>query len=369
MNNLPTRPRLLRCGGAVAGALAWAVGAPLAPAQAQDFYEGKTIEVIVPFAEGGVTDVVARFLQPFLERHIPGNPTVTIRNLPGGGSILGANFFEENAQDDGELILFTTASTAFPYLLQQEGVEYDLSNKRVGYTIAIGPVVYAAPETGVETAADLMNPPMPLIYGGIGATASDMPVILGFELLELDVQTVLGFTGRGPIRLAFERGETNLDFQFTAVYLTQVVPLVEAGRAIPLMTGGSMGPDGRFTERDPVVTDLPSIYEVYNEIHGQEPEGPAWEAYQSAAALTFQFGLTAWMPAGTPQEALEALATATQASNADPEFQQRGEEVTGGYPLQAGLDVEETVHRALSLEPEVESYLRDLMVEKYGVAL
>jgi hypothetical protein len=43
--------------------------------------------------------------------------------------------------------------------------------------------------------------------------------------------------------------------------------------------------------------------------------------------------------------------------------------VTGGYPLQAGLEIEETVHRALSLEPEVESYLRDLMVEKYGVAL
>jgi tripartite-type tricarboxylate transporter receptor subunit TctC len=369
MNNRPTRRSLLRCGAAAAGAIAIAAAAPLAPAQAQDYYEGRTIEVIVPFAEGGVTDVVARFLQPYLERHIPGNPTVAVRNLPGGGSILGANYFEENAQDDGEMILFTTASTAFPYLLQQEGVEYDLSDKRVGYAIAIGPVVYAAPETGVETAADLVDPDIPLIYGGIGATASDMPVILAFELLELDLQTVLGFTGRGPIRLAFERGETNLDFQFTAVYLTQVVPLVEAGRAVPLMTGGSMGPDGRFTERDPVVTDLPSVYEVYQEIYGQEPEGPAWEAYQSAAPLTFQFGLTAWMPAGTPQEALDALAAATEAINADPEFQRQGEEVTGGYPLQAGTDIEDSVLGALALEPDVESYLRDLMVEKYGVAL
>jgi tripartite-type tricarboxylate transporter receptor subunit TctC len=366
MKSMTIRRRLL-AGSAAAAAAAAVFAAP--PAWAQEFYEGKTIEVIVPFAEGGVTDVVARFLQSFLQQHIPGNPEVTIRNLGGGGSILGANYFEENAQPDGEMILFTTSSTVFPYLLDQEGVEYDLADKRVGYAIAIGPVVYASPETGVETPADLANPDVPLVYGGIGATASDMPVILAFEALGLDVQTALGFQGRGPIRLAFERGETNLDFQFTAVYLTQVLPLVEAGQAVPLMTGGSSGPDGRFTERDPVVSDLPSVFEVYQEIHGEEPSGPSWQAYETAAALTFQYGLTAWMPEETPQEALEALAQAVEAINADPEFQQRGQEVTGGYELQSGLEIEDRVKGALSLEPDVEDYLRTLLTEKYGVDL
>jgi tripartite-type tricarboxylate transporter receptor subunit TctC len=213
-----------KCAGVVArrvvvasAALGFTMAMWPVPADAQEYYEGRTIEIIVPFAEGGVTDVTARFLQPFLAEHIPGNPQIEIRNLGGGGSILGANHFEENAEADGEMILFTTSSSAFPYLLQQEGVEYDLSNKRVGYTIAIGPIVYVSAETGVESVADLANPDQPLVYGGIGATASDMPVILAFEALGIDVQTVLGFQGRGPIRLAFERGETNLDFQFTAV--------------------------------------------------------------------------------------------------------------------------------------------------------
>ena len=364
---LTTTRRTLLAFGAAGAAAITALAAQ--PAWSQEFYEGKTIELIVPFPEGGVTDVVARFLQPFLEEHIPGNPRVTVRNLGGGGSILGANYFEENAEADGTTILFTTASTVFPYLLDQEGVEYDLSNKRIGFAIAIGPVVYAAPETGVEKPADLASPDVPLVYGGIGATASDMPVILAFEALGLDVQTALGFQGRGPIRLAFERGETNLDFQFTAVYLTQVLPSVEAGKAVPLMTGGSSGPDGRFTERDPVISDLPSVYEVYKEIHGKEPEGPAWDAYETAAALTFQYGLTGWMPEDTPQEALEALAQAVEAINADAEFQKKGEEVTGGYELQAGVDIEENVKGALNLESEVESYLRTLLTEKYGVKL
>jgi tripartite-type tricarboxylate transporter receptor subunit TctC len=360
---------LVRGGIAASAALAITAVTPASPASADDFYAGRTIEIIVPFAEGGVTDVTARFLQSFLAKHIPGNPEITIRNLGGGGSILGANHFEENAEPNGEMILFTTSSSAFPYLLQQEGVEYDLSNKRVGYTIAIGPIVYASTETGVESVADLANPAQPLVYGGIGATASDMPVILAFEALGVDVQTVLGFQGRGPIRLAFERGETNLDFQFTAVYLTQVQPAVEEGRAVALMTGGSSDADGNFTARDPVISDLPSVYEAYVEIHGSEPGGPAWDAYQAAAALTFEYGLTAWMHEDTPQEALEALAAAADAINADPDFQQRGQEVTGGYQLQRGLDVEDNIKRALNLDPDVEEWLRTLLIEKYNVPL
>lgn len=368
MTKLNETGRLLQYGLVTAGVAVTGVLATT-PAMAQEYYEGRTIEVIVPFAEGGVTDVTARFLQSYLEEHIPGNPEVTIRNLGGGGSILGANHFEQNADPDGEMILFTTSSSAFPYLLQQEGVEYDLSNKRVGYAIAIGPVVYAAPETGVETAADLAEPDQPLIYGGIGATASDLPVLLAFEALDLDVQTVLGFNGRGPIRLAFERGETNLDFQFTAVYLTQVEPAVEEGRATPLMTGGSSDAQGNFTERDPVISDLPSVYEVYQDIYGEEPSGAEWEAYQSAAALTFAYGLTAWMHEDTPQEAIDALAEAVDAINADPDFQREGQEVTGGYELQRGPDIEEHIKGALNLDPDVEEWLRTLLVEKYGVEL
>jgi hypothetical protein len=230
-------------------------------------------------------------------------------------------------------------------------------------------VVYAAPATGVTKPADLAKPKVPLIYGGIAATGSDLPVLLAFELLGLDVKAVLGFQGRGPIRLAFERGETNLDFQFTSVYLTQVRALVEAKKAVPLMTGGSTDAQGRFTGRDPVVGDLPSVYEVYRAIHGKEPSGPVWGAYQAAAALTFEFGVIGWMPAGTPQEAIDGFAAAAAAVNADPEFQARGKQVTGGYKLVDGKSIEAKVKAALAASPEVAAYLREFLTKKYGVKL
>lgn len=366
MTQQPTRRELLAYGAA---ASVVATIGPVRYARAADFYAGKTIDVIVPFAAGGAGDVTTRFVAPFLTKHIPGNPNFNIMTVPGGGSILGANQFEKQGKKDGLLVLSTTSSTAFPFMFKQQGVDYNLANKRVGYSIAIGPVVYASPATGIEKPADLLKPKTPLIYGGIGATGSDLPVLLAFELLGLPVKTVLGFTGRGPVRIAFERGETNFDFQFTSVYLTQVRELVEAKKAVALFTGGASDDKGNFTRRDPVVKDLPSVYEVYKELHKKEPSGAVWGAFEATSALTFEAGVTGWMPEGTPQEAIDAFAIATAKVNADPDFQEKGKKVTGGYPLQAGKAVEAGLKKALAPSEEVTTYLRDLLTKKYNVKL
>jgi hypothetical protein len=365
MSRYPSRRDVLAYGAATTVA---ALG-PTRHARAADFYAGKTIDVIVPFAPGGAADVTTRFIAPFLTKHIPGSPTFNITTVPGGGSILGANQFEKQGKADGLTILSTTSSSAFPFMFKQQGVEYNLANKAIGYTIAIGPVVYASPETGVAKPADLLKPKAPLVYGGIAATGSDLPILLSFELLGLNVKSVLGFTGRGPIRIAFERGETNFDFQFTSVYLTQVKALVEAKKAVALYTGGSSDANGNFVARDPVVKDLPSAYEIYKELHKKEPSGPVWDAFQAASALTFEYGVTGWMPQGTPQEALDAFAIGIGKANADPDFIAKGQQVTGGYPLQAGTKVGGNVKKALAPSPQVSEYLRDLLTKKYNVKL
>lgn len=365
--NRYTRRSFLKAAGALAvtGALSPLFSAPSTRAAS---FAGQTVEILVPFAEGGATDVGARFLAPFLERYLPGNPRVRIRNMPGGGSIQGANYFEANARPDGLLVLCTTSSTSFPYMLGQQGVNYDLSNKRVAMTLPFGLVVYTSPETGIQDASQLKQSRQPLVYGGIGATASDMPVLLALELLELDFRAVLGFSGRGPIRLAFERGETNLDFQFTPVYLSQVVDLVRAGRAVPLMTGGAINPQtGTFIDRDPVVADLPSVYEVYRTLYGRDPSGPAWDAFQAASVLTLSNGLTWFLHEDTPAEILEAWYQAVGQIMNDPEYHQRGESITGGYPLYPGHETEAAMRRALDPEPHVRDWLIDLLSTKYQV--
>lgn len=336
-------------------------------AQAQDeYFAGKTIDVIVPFGTGGATYVSAKFLEPYFEKHLPGNPGINVIDRPGGGSILGANWFEQNAKPDGTTILFTTSSTANPFVLGQEGVEYRLADYRVAYSHPFGAVAYVSPSTGVTSAENIKEAAVPLIYGGIAAAASDLPALLSFEVLGLDVKSVLGFDGRGPARLAFEQGELNLDYQFTPVYLTQVVPSVESGTAVPLWTGGAME-DNVLKARDPIAPDLPSVYEVYEMLNGEPSSGIEWDAFQAIASVTYAYGLTGYMHPDTPQEVLDIFEEAVAAINADPEFQAESQEVTGGDRLSAGPDTERAVKAALSPSQEVRDYLRTLLSEKYGV--
>ncbi len=350
------------------------IGATLAgltalPAAAQDaYFAGKDMEVVVPFAPGGATYVSAKFLEPLFERHLPGNPTVTVVDRPGGGSILGANWFQENARSDGTTILFTTSSTSNPYVLGQSEVAYDLADYRVAYSHAFGSTFFVTPGIGVETAADLPNASTPLIYGGIAAAASDLPAVLSFEVLDLPVTSVMGFSGRGPTLLAFQRGETNLEAQFTPVYMTQVVPMVEEGTAIPVYTGGTIAEDGRLSARDPASPDLPSVFEAYQMIHGEEPSGIEWDAFQAIATSTYAFGLTGYMHPDTSDEVLQIFAEAVAAINADPEFIEGSAVITGGTPLMAGVDIEDDVRAALQPSDEVRDYLRDLLSEKFGVS-
>ena len=87
-----SRRQALGAAAAVVGATAWPAGARAS------YFAGRTIEFIIPFAEGGGSDVWARFLAPFIARHLPGRPTVIVRNVPGGGSITGANEYAARAR-------------------------------------------------------------------------------------------------------------------------------------------------------------------------------------------------------------------------------------------------------------------------------
>ncbi len=118
LNKSGMRPMLL---GAVA-----VLAMPMS-LNAQDF-AGETIEWTVPFGVGGGTDVWARFFAPQLSQALPGKPTVVVLNVPGGGSISGANQFATRASHDGLSILGTSASTQYPAILGDPRVRYDYAD-------------------------------------------------------------------------------------------------------------------------------------------------------------------------------------------------------------------------------------------------
>ena len=65
------------------------------------FYQGKTITILQGTAAGGSSDMLTRSMMPFLQKHIPGNPTIVSEYMPGGGGIKAANHIFKNVKPDG----------------------------------------------------------------------------------------------------------------------------------------------------------------------------------------------------------------------------------------------------------------------------
>ena len=116
--------------------LFWIVLPPLTAARAEtvaDFYRGKTIELAIAGAPAGGYDVAARTLANHYSRHIPGNPTVIVKNMPGAAGLVVTNYLYNVAKRDGTVIGMPTSNVPIEprlKLLSPDGsnVKFDLGN-------------------------------------------------------------------------------------------------------------------------------------------------------------------------------------------------------------------------------------------------
>lgn len=325
------------------------------------------VRLAVPYAAGGGTDTWARFVAPYLEKHVEGGPSVLVENVPGGESITGSNQFVQSGGTNGESLLVTSGTTYFQALLGQPEVEFDFAKMRPLMLNGTGGVVYVSSATGIEDTQDLVDFTDPLVYGGISSTGLDLSLLQAMDVLDIDIDATFGFEGRGPARLALERGEVNLDYQTTSAYQTQVQPMVDAGTAVPLFSFGVLE-DGEIV-RDPSLPDLPTLEEVYEEINGEAPSGPAYEAYRAFLIPGFVYQKGIWANEGTPDAIVDAFREATAAIAEDEEFISSSEEVLGGYPLVSGEVAQEDLAAAFQISDEVRQYTLDLLETEYDTVI
>jgi tripartite-type tricarboxylate transporter receptor subunit TctC len=91
-----------------------------------DFYKDKTIRIIHGRNAGGSGDLRVRALMPFLQKYIPGNPTIVHEFMPGGGGRKAANYVYGAAAPDGLTIGNTGAGMVSSAVLGEKGVQYKL---------------------------------------------------------------------------------------------------------------------------------------------------------------------------------------------------------------------------------------------------
>jgi tripartite-type tricarboxylate transporter receptor subunit TctC len=331
-------------------------------------YAGETVELVIPLAEGGGTDTWARFVGTELTRSMPGQPGFSPVNEAGGEGISGTNRFASSAEPDGTEILVGTATTVVPWALGRSEVTYDFNQLTPILANGTGGVIYARADADVTGPADLVDRDTPLRFGGISATGLDLTTLVAFDLLDADIEAIFGFEGRGPVNLALQRGEIDIDYQTTSAYGPAVEKIAEDGTAVPLMAFGQIDESGQVV-RDPNFPDMPTVAEVYEQLNGEAPSGEKFEAYKKMLELTYTFQKSMWVPHDTPPEAVALLRESADELGKSAEFQEAAADVLGGYPLLADEQLAESIKGAYTVDSDVRKYLVDLLHTDYQVEL
>ncbi len=331
-----------------------------------NYFKDKTIEWVTPFKEGGGSDTWARFNGNYFTKHIAGNPIVIVNNIPGGGSIKGANLFADRVKPDGLMILGTSGTTQMPFLLDDPRVRYDYSKYKPIMSYPTGGVVYCSPKLGISSASELPSiRDMPLKYASQGPTSLDIVPIFSFDLLDLNVQAVFGFRGRGAGRLAFERGEVLIDYQTSSAYLKNVIPLVESGEALPLFSFGALDTNGDLI-RDPSFPDLPHFGEVYEQL-GYAREGIKWDtwfAFMSAGFGGMKLLLT---PKETPDAIIKLFQDGIGRMKLDPEYKVKKVKALGLYEQSTGAKADKIFTLATEVGVDEKNFMKEWLRGRYGL--
>src|SRR5262245_1710517 len=199
-----TSAQLLRM---LAIALAASAGTALDTAALDSFYSGKTLTIVVGYSAGGGYDQYARVLARHFGRHIPGNPTIVVQNMPGAASLTSVRWLS-NASKDG------TAVTMFdPGLILESLSAPDKFNVKFSDYQYLGgmsrevTICYAWHATGIKTWDDMMKRKEFLI----GLTAKGSAVYANGAALRrifnAPIRQIAGYPGSNEQRLAVERGE------------------------------------------------------------------------------------------------------------------------------------------------------------------
>jgi tripartite-type tricarboxylate transporter receptor subunit TctC len=311
----------------------------IAPASAQspaEFYKGKQIKFVVGTAPGQDYDLWARLIGRHIIRHIPGNPTLIVENMPGAGHIVATNHLYTVAARDGTVIGMVSRNMTDAAVMGLPNVRYDpgrfnwLGSPEVNHR-----VMFVSTKSGFDKVSDLFERELIIgAPGGVqGVTAA--PLLLK-NLLGMKLKIVQGYRSPGDVVLAVTRGEVG-------GFVNSV--------------GGPVGARRQWV-------DTGQMRILFN----MEPEPVSWlgaptifdsvKTEQQRQVLTFfagntRLGRPLMAPPEVPAERIEALRRAFDATVRDTAFLKEAESMGFEVSPQTGEAIAALVAQALATPKEI----------------
>jgi hypothetical protein len=293
----------------------------LAAAQGGDFYAGKRLTIIVGLEAGGTVDTLARAFSVVLKKHIPGNPTIVVQNMPGGGGSSATNYLNERAAPDGLTILYGPWDPLAQALGDQilraryEDFEYlgGTGDIRVNYART------DAVPGGIKTPRDLMKA-QTVILGALNRTdISGLLPKLVLQVLGVKHKMIVGYRGGNDVFLAMQRGEIQFHSTSISTFRGRNASFIKSGDGIGIAYLVPVDRNGAY-ERSQYITEMPAFPDLYKELNGTLPSGSDWDALNWLTNQTGEMTFVGFAPRGVPSAALAALRHGFEAASNDPDF-------------------------------------------------
>ena len=322
------------------------------PPEGKDFYQGKTVHVVVGYEPGGGYDSFARIVALHLSKHIPGNPTVVVENMPGASSMTATTYINSVAAQDGTMVAATGLAPLLQPLVDPKMQTIDprklawLPSSGQGLTL----IVLSA-KTGIKSVADMQANEVKLAgSGALGQNALFAHVINA--TLHTKIRLIHGFTGSAGELLAIERGEVQGHPGLMWSSLKTMRPEWVRDKTVNILL--------QYGGNHPA-SDLPDVPYARDLI-----TDPNDKLLFDTGVASLQIVRPFFMGQGVPADRLEIMRKAFMDTYNDPEFLADAKKLQIEINPEDGAAVQAFIDKTYGVAPEVIEKLRQLYAAQEG---
>lgn len=330
------------------------------------FYDGKTITMICPAPPGGGVSRTAAVFIKYMPKYLEGNPTIIIKNMPGGGGLKALNYIADKGKPDG-LTLYWGTPNFLALLLKLPGVRYSVDNLDfIGSgAITFTSLIRTDYPPGIQKASDILKAKDFKVAGQGPSSGLDLFSKLPLDLLGVRYKYIPGYKGQPEFNQAVRAKEVNFittgDMGFQVFYVDTIV---KDRTVLPLYYHSPWGESGRPVKSENYPEGVENFVDFVEKTLGKKLTGAQYEAYQWICTnATLSLSIAA--PIGIDKGLLTQLRKAHKATTEDPEFKAAYIKQFSSWPIWGTGENYEKIARSYNkLSPEALGVLKKMTAIK-----
>jgi tripartite-type tricarboxylate transporter receptor subunit TctC len=315
------------------------------------FYQGKTLRIIVSSSPGGGNDTYTRLLARHLVRHIPGKPKIVVENMPGGGGLVAANYLYEQAPRDGTAMEQINWGVWHYQGIKDKRARFDFSKMHAVGAIVVENAIFYARADRYKSVEEIHKAGKLATVGVSGRQSTGFILgrliekVTGYKLFDM----VMAYPGARQYSLALRQGEVDTSSNTKSSFYDQLGDMYKENKLVLLAQAGTLK-----GERDKDFPNVPTLKELGTSDKGKEI---------ADATLFFQhYGRPYFLPQDVPADRIEILRAAFDKTVGDEKFLAEARKLRRPVDPLSGKELQEVVNKDINPSPEMFEIVSEVFV-------